>query len=51
MIVQIKKQSKSLKKFSKNKKIKIYWLKKNKGAGFCRNFAIKKSKSDYVSIY
>ena len=32
-----------LKKYSKNKKIKIYWLKKNQGAGFCRNFAIKNS--------
>ena len=28
-----------LKKFSKNKKIDIYWLKKNQGAGFCRNYA------------
>ena len=26
-------------------KIKIYWLNKNKGAGYCRNLAIKKSKS------
>ena len=34
-----------LKKYSKNKKIKIYWLKKNQGAGFCRNYAIKKSKA------
>ena len=29
-----------LKKYSKNKKIKIYWLKKNQGAGFCRNYGI-----------
>ena len=36
---------KSLKKFSKNKKIKIFWLKKNRGAGYCRNFAINKSNS------
>ena len=39
-----------LKKFSKNKRIKIYWLKKNKGAGYCRNYAIKKSKSPYLSF-
>ncbi len=45
-----KKTIKSLKKFSKNKKIKIYWLKKNQGAGYCRNFALKKSKSDYVAF-
>ena len=39
-----------LKKYAKNKKIKIFWLKKNKGAGFCRNFAIKKSKSPYIAF-
>ena len=39
-----------LKKFSKNKKIKIYWLKKNQGAGFCRNYGIKKTKSPYVAF-
>ena len=39
-----------LKKFLKNKKIKIYWLKKNYGAGFCRNYAIKKSNSPYVAF-
>jgi len=39
-----------LKKFSKNKRIKIYWLKKNKGAGYCRNYAIKKSKSSYLAF-
>ena len=40
----------SLKKFSKHKKIKIFWLKKNHGAGYCRNYAIKKSKSQYVAF-
>ena len=45
-----KKTLKSLKKFSKNKKIKIYWLKKNYGAGYCRNYAIKKSKSSYIAF-
>ena len=41
---------KVLKKFSKNKKIKIFWLKKNYGAGYCRNYAIKKSKSPYIAF-
>ena len=39
-----------LENFSKNKKIKIYWLKKNQGAGFCRNYAIKKAKSPYIAF-
>lgn len=39
-----------LKKFVKNKKIKIYWMKKNRGAGYCRNYAIKKSKSQYLAF-
>ena len=45
-----KKTKAILKKFSKNKKIKIFWLKKNKGAGYCRNYAIKKSKSLYLAF-
>ena len=45
-----KKTKKVLQKFSKNKKIKIFWLKKNKGAGYCRNLAIKKSKSPYLAF-
>ncbi len=40
-----------LKKISKNKKIKVYWLKKNRGAGFCRNYAINKSNSPLFSIH
>ena len=39
-----------LKKISKNKKIKVYWLKKNRGAGFCRNYAINKSNSPYLAF-
>jgi teichuronic acid biosynthesis glycosyltransferase TuaG len=39
-----------LKKIKKNKKIKIFWLKKNHGAGFCRNYAIKKSYSPYIAF-
>ena len=45
-----KKTKAILRKFSKNKKIKIFWLKKNKGAGYCRNYAIKKSKSLYLAF-
>ena len=45
-----KKTKTKLQKFSKNKKIKIFWLKKNKGAGFCRNLAIKKSNSPYLAF-
>ena len=45
-----KKTKTILKKFAKNKKIKIFWLKKNKGAGYCRNYAIKKSKSPYLAF-
>ncbi len=39
-----------LKEYRKDGRIKIYWLKKNSGAGFCRNFGIKKSKSPYVAF-
>ena len=39
-----------LKKYDSNNKIKIIWLKKNKGAGFCRNLAIRNSKSEYVAF-
>lgn len=45
-----KKTKNILKKITKNKKIKIFWLKKNKGAGFCRNYALKKSKSPYIAF-
>lgn len=39
-----------LKKFKKFKNIKFFFLKKNKGAAFCRNFAIKNSKSFYLAF-
>jgi teichuronic acid biosynthesis glycosyltransferase TuaG len=39
-----------LKKISKNKKIKVFFLNKNYGAGFCRNFAIKRSNSPYLAF-
>ena len=44
------KETKSiLSKFKKFKKIKIFYLGKNKGAAYCRNFAIKKSNSYFVA--
>jgi teichuronic acid biosynthesis glycosyltransferase TuaG len=39
-----------LKKYSKNKRIDIFYLKKNKGAAYCRNLALKKSSSPYVAF-
>ena len=39
-----------LSKYKNKKKIKVHFLKKNRGAGYCRNLAIKKSKSDYISF-
>ncbi len=39
-----------LKKFSKKNKIKVYWSSKNRGAGYCRNYAIKKSNSSYIAF-
>ena len=39
-----------LKKISKKKNIKVYFLNKNHGAGFCRNFALKKSNSPYIAF-
>ena len=32
-----------LKKYNSNNKIKIIWLKKNKGVAFCRNLALRYS--------
>ena len=45
-----KKTKDLLKKFDKKKKIKIYWLQKNRGAGYCRNFAIKKTNLKYLAF-
>ena len=44
-----KKTKNILSKLKKFKKIKIFYLNKNKGAAYCRNLAIKKSKSYYLS--
>ena len=42
------KTRKKIKEYEKLKKIKVFWLKKNKGAAYCRNFAITRSKSKYL---
>ena len=42
--------SKILKKYKKNKKIKILFLKKNKGPSFCRNLGLKKSNSKFIAF-
>ena len=39
-----------LKKFNTNKKIKIIFLKKNKGPSFCRNLGIRLSFSKYIGF-
>ena len=44
------KTQKILKKYSNHENINIIWLKKNKKAGFCRNLAIRNSKSDYIAF-
>ena len=41
---------KKILKYRNNKKIKIYFLPKNKGAAYCRNLAIKKAKSKYLAF-
>ena len=45
-----KETKKTISKYKKNKKIKIIWLPKNKGAAYCRNLAIKKSNSKYIAF-
>ncbi len=39
-----------LAKYKRNKKIKILYLKKNKGPGYCRNLAIKSSNSRFIAF-
>jgi teichuronic acid biosynthesis glycosyltransferase TuaG len=39
-----------LQKYKKNKKIKIFFLKSNKGDGFCRIFGIKKANSKFIAF-
>ena len=44
-----KKTKSILSKFKKFKKIKTFYLNRNKGVAYCRNLAIKKSKSYYLA--
>ena len=44
------KTKKIIKKFKKYKKIKIFWMKKNRGPGYCRNYGIKNSNSKYIAF-
>ena len=37
-------------KYKNKKKIKIYFLEKNKGTAYCRNLAIKNSNSEYIAF-
>ena len=39
-----------LRKYNSNNKIKIIWLKKNKGVAFCRNLALRYSSSNYLAF-
>ena len=39
-----------LKNYNKYQNINIIWLKKNKKAGFCRNLAMRNSKSEYIAF-
>ena len=41
---------KILRKYKKNKKIKVFFLKSNKGDGYCRIFGIKKSSSRLIAF-
>ena len=41
---------KVLKNYANHQNINIIWLKKNKRAGFCRNLAIRNSKSEYIAF-
>lgn len=40
-----------LKEYEKEPYVKVYYMEKNKGIGFCRNYGIDKATGDYVCIY
>ena len=44
------KTKKKIKKYEKLNKIKVYWIKRNRGAAYCRNFGISKSKSKFLAF-
>ena len=37
-------------KFKDDKRVKIFFLKRNRGPSYCRNFGIKKSKSKFIAF-
>ena len=39
-----------IKNFKKKKNIKIFFLKKNRGPSYCRNYGIKRSKSKFIAF-
>ena len=39
-----------LKKISNKRKVRVFFLDKNRGAGFCRNYAMEKSNSPYLAF-
>ena len=41
---------KILKKYSKIKKIKIFFLKRNRGDGYCRLYGVKKARSNIIAF-
>ena len=41
---------KILQRYKKEKKINIFYLKENKGPAFCRNYALKRSKSNFIAF-
>ena len=41
---------KILERYTDHSNIKVIWLKKNKKAGFCRNLAIRNSRSEYIAF-
>ena len=45
-----KETQKILKNYADHKNINIIWLKKNRKAGFCRNLAMRNSKSEYIAF-
>ena len=45
-----KKTKKILYRYKKNKKVKIFFLKSNRGTAYCRNYALKKIRSPYIAF-
>jgi len=44
------KNQEMLKKYSNDSRVKIIWIKKNKGPGFCRNIGLRYAKSNYIAF-